>query len=101
MDEEFGADSAPISEQSESEHHNGAKGRVKGVRTGKPGRNTQLLAALACAIRNRRLAHHITQDELANATGLDRSYIVSIEQGKRNISISKLVQIAGELGLQA
>jgi len=69
--------------------------------SGKAIKNLRLLAALAQSIRSLRQARCITQDELAHATGLDRSYIVSIEQGKRNISISKLVQIAAELGLSA
>lgn len=69
--------------------------------SGKATRNLRLLAALAHCIKTRRLSLRITQDELAHVTGLDRSYIVSIEKGKRNISITKLVQIASELGLTA
>jgi len=57
------------------------------------------LKALAGVIRQRRLSLQITQQTLAEATGLDRSYLISIEHGKRNPSITKLAQIAKSLKL--
>jgi len=74
---------------------------AKAKLSGKVTRNVPLVAALAQEIRLQRHARQITQDELAKATGLDRSYIISIEKGKRNISITKLAQIAAVLGLSA
>jgi DNA-binding XRE family transcriptional regulator len=100
-DEQCSDDSISSSDCGENgDRHTGQQSR-RLTPSGKVMRNLRLLAALAHSIRKRRLAHQITQDELAHATGLDRSYIVSIEKGKRNISITKLVQIAAELGLSA
>jgi DNA-binding XRE family transcriptional regulator len=60
-----------------------------------------LVQALAAVIRKQRLALGMTQQTLANTAGLDRSYIISIEHGQRNLSYTTLVQIAAGLELQA
>ncbi|MCD2763397.1 helix-turn-helix domain-containing protein, partial [Pseudomonas aeruginosa] len=40
----------------------------------------------------------ISQDALALACSLDRSYVGRIERGEVNITVEKLYRIAGELG---
>lgn len=41
----------------------------------------------------------ISQEELADIAGLDRTYITSIECGKRNISIVNIERVARALGV--
>lgn len=41
----------------------------------------------------------ISQEELANLSELDRTYITSVERGKRNISIVNIEKIASALGV--
>lgn len=40
----------------------------------------------------------ISQEELAERAGLDRTYITSVEKGRRNISIGTLEKITNQLG---
>lgn len=40
----------------------------------------------------------ISQEELANKAELDRTYITSVEKGRRNISIGTLEKITKQLG---
>ena len=41
----------------------------------------------------------ISQDELASRAGLDRTYITSVECGKRNISIVNIEKLATALNV--
>lgn len=41
----------------------------------------------------------ISQEELADRAGIDRTYITSVECGKRNISIVNVDKIAKALGV--
>ena len=50
-------------------------------------------------IKDRRNTEGITQLKLAERSGLDRTYITSVENGKRNISIINLEKIARSLNL--
>lgn len=52
------------------------------------------------AVRRARLTLGISQEELAERSGLDRSYIGSVERGQRNISIISIDRIASGLGLE-
>jgi len=58
-----------------------------------------LLVALGRAIRQVREDRQISQDQLATKAELDRSYVSSIENGKRNVSIQSLNKIANSLGV--
>ena len=53
---------------------------------------------LGNAIRRRRKEAGLTQKQLAEWVGVQRNYIVSLEQGRRNPTITVLVKIADELG---
>jgi transcriptional regulator with XRE-family HTH domain len=55
------------------------------------------LKELGHRIRHLRKEVSLTQEELADAAGLDRSYIGGIERGERNITFSVLCQIARAL----
>jgi len=61
--------------------------------------NNQLLSVLGKAIRQVREDRQISQDQLATKAELDRSYVSSIENGKRNVSIQNLAKIAHSLGV--
>jgi len=51
------------------------------------------------AIRNVRTTAGLTQEDLADRSGLDRSYIGGIERGERNPTLSVIEKIAAGLGL--
>ncbi len=57
----------------------------------------KLAKALGERIRMQRKACRISQDALALACNLDRSYVGRIERGEVNITVEKLYRIAGEL----
>ncbi len=63
--------------------------------------NGCLTRALAAVIRTRRLALGISQQSLAQLIGMDRGYLISIEQAKRNPSVTTFFQIATGLSLSA
>lgn len=48
-------------------------------------------------IRRIRRAAHVTQEDLAHKTGLDRTYLSDIERGLRNPSIRWLQDVAAAL----
>lgn len=51
------------------------------------------------AVRKARMAAGLTQEELADRSGLDRSYIGGVERGKRNPTLAVIEKIADGLGL--
>lgn len=61
--------------------------------------NNPNLVALGDAIRRTRLAGGISQEDLAHRSGLDRSYMSSIERGMQNPGIVLVMQIAQALGV--
>jgi transcriptional regulator with XRE-family HTH domain len=61
----------------------------------------ELLRILATNLRERRLHAGLTQEALADATGLHRTYIGAVERQERNISIRNLERLAAALGVAA
>ena len=51
-------------------------------------------------MRNIRLELGYSQEELSFKTGLHRTYISSVERGKRNISLTNIKKLADALGLK-
>lgn len=49
-------------------------------------------------MRQRRDRHGWTQEELAEAADLDRSYVAGIEAGRRNPGLSTVLKLAVALG---
>ncbi|WP_417702886.1 helix-turn-helix domain-containing protein [Pseudomonas sp.] len=57
----------------------------------------KLARALGKRIRMQRKVCRISQDALALACNIDRSYVGRIERGEVNITVEKLYRIAAEL----
>lgn len=55
--------------------------------------NNNNLKDLGQRIRARRKALGMTQEEMADTAGIDRSYIGGVERGERNITFNVLCQI--------
>lgn len=50
-------------------------------------------------IKEIRQARKLSQEKLANLAEIDRTYITSVENGRRNISIQNIEKILGALGI--
>ncbi len=57
------------------------------------------LRQLGEAIRHYRQTKCLTQESLAEATELDRTYISLVERGQRNISVLNLLRFSRALGI--
>lgn len=57
----------------------------------------QLARALGANIRAQRKARRLSQDALALACSIDRSYMGRIERGEVNVTVEKLYRIASVL----
>ena len=51
-------------------------------------------------LRALRLRKGLTQEELASAASLDRTYISGCERGVRNVSLKNIYKLARALGVQ-
>jgi transcriptional regulator with XRE-family HTH domain len=58
------------------------------------------LKQLSLALMQARQARKLTQAELSDKTGIDQAHISRIEQGKKNITIISLIDLARVLGLE-
>ncbi|MBF6558248.1 MAG: helix-turn-helix transcriptional regulator [Acidimicrobiales bacterium] len=52
-------------------------------------------------LRNRRLKAELSQEALALKSGINRTYIGSLEAGERNPSLENIARLAGALGVDA
>lgn len=59
----------------------------------------QLLIAFGLRLKAFRLGKQLSQEELAEATSLHRTYISSAERGERNISLLNLNKLAKALSI--
>jgi transcriptional regulator with XRE-family HTH domain len=58
-----------------------------------------VLVALGRKIRETRIKKGVSQESVALASGLDRSYFGGIERGEHNVAIANLEKIAIALGI--
>ena len=52
-------------------------------------------------LRELRLERSVSQEALAFEAGLDRTYVNSVEMGKRNVSLVNIVRLATALNVNA
>lgn len=66
------------------------------VRVPTPSKHSRspVLLALGASIRQNRRRSGLTQEQLAEKAGLDRSYLGQIERGENSVALMPLVQIA-------
>lgn len=62
-------------------------------------KHDSILSALGKNVRQNRELKHLTQEKLAEFSGLDPTYISGIERGIRNPGIKNVAKIAKALGL--
>lgn len=58
-----------------------------------------LLKALGLKVKHKRVELGLSQEQLADICGFDRTYISLLERGKRNISFSNLEKISCGLSM--
>lgn len=59
----------------------------------------ELIQGVASTIKLLRVAKQLSQEELADKAGLDRTYISGVERGVRNITLDSLESIVDALGV--
>jgi transcriptional regulator with XRE-family HTH domain len=59
-----------------------------------------VLAKFGRRLRAIRSEKGISQEELAQRSGLHRTYVSSVERGERNISLANIAKLAGALGVK-
>lgn len=57
-------------------------------------------AALGVALRHYRQQAGLTQAELAELTGLNRTYLSALEQGRETAQLRRLYRVLGHLGVR-
>lgn len=60
----------------------------------------RLLAQFGANLRDQRRRAGFSQEALADAAELDRTYVGAVERGERNISLLNLMKLAKALGVQ-
>jgi len=58
-----------------------------------------VLKQFGFAVRRTREAQRLSQEDLAELTGLHRTYIGGVERGERNLGLRNVARIATSLGL--
>ena len=58
-----------------------------------------LLLTFGGRLRDARKSAGLTQEKLAHAAGVDRSYVGSVERGERNLSVLNILTFATALGI--
>lgn len=59
-----------------------------------------LVAVFAANVKRRRLELGLSQEELAEAAGVHRTYVGMLERGEKNVTIYNIERIAVALGVE-
>jgi transcriptional regulator with XRE-family HTH domain len=65
------------------------------------GQDREILKNIGIRVRRARFRKQLSQEALADQSGLDRTYVGAVERGERNITILSLLKIARALGTKA
>jgi transcriptional regulator with XRE-family HTH domain len=65
-----------------------------------PHRHKEIYRCLGNAIKVRRKRLGLSQEELASSSGVDRSFLSSVENGKRNVSLGAVAKISSGLKMR-
>ena len=60
----------------------------------------QISTVFGQVLREQRLSRELSQEELALAADVDRTFVSQIERGIRQPTITTLIKLAGALGIQ-
>lgn len=60
----------------------------------------QLVTIFAANVRKRRRALGLSQEDLAEAAGVHRTYIGMLERGEKNVTIYNIERVADALGIE-
>lgn len=63
-------------------------------------KNYELIDLISIKMRNQRLLHGFSQEELAHESGIDRAYVGQIERCEKNVTVKTLAKIAHSFGLE-
>ena len=66
----------------------------------RPNRRMDVVQLLGVNVRHHRKLKGMTQDQLAAAAEMERSYVSDLERGTRNPSVVALGRLANALGIQ-
>lgn len=61
--------------------------------------STPVLELLGRTVKEIRLKQRMTQQQLADLAGLHRTFIISIEKGRQNLSAMTMIRLADALGV--
>ena len=67
--------------------------------TAKDAAGAEFLRVLGKRVRLLRLARELTQDQLADAAGMSRSFVSLIEHGAHGVDVVRLLRLAGVFGM--
>jgi transcriptional regulator with XRE-family HTH domain len=61
--------------------------------------NDEILVAFGKKVQGERQKRDLSQEQLAEIAGLDRTYISSMERGRRNVSLLNIIRVASALSI--
>ena len=65
-----------------------------------PKQRDDVLHAFGCRLRHLRQQQNLSQEELAQRAGIDRTYVGGVERGERNLSLLNVKRLADALGVK-